>query len=58
MRREAGTREEGYRDRVVTRLRRLNITVNRTRRNSDAGAGATRKTSIKMARLEGGGGRG
>lgn len=31
------------RDRIATRLRRLNITVNRARCNSDAGAGATRK---------------
>lgn len=31
------------RGRVVTRLRRLNITVNRAHSNSDAGAGATRK---------------
>jgi len=41
----------------VTRLRRLNITVNRARRNSDAGAGAGAETSIKMARDREGGGR-
>lgn len=36
-------RGEEKRGRIVTRLRRLNITVNRARSNSAAGAGATRK---------------
>jgi len=47
--RRGGKGEEGSAGRV-TRLRRLNITVNRARRNSDAGAGAGAETSIKMAR--------